>query len=41
MQEAQDGPHHAARKWARLVGPLLRLVTSPIDFFFFSRYYIS
>jgi hypothetical protein len=33
MHEAQDGPHHMAKKWSYMVGPLLHLVASPIDFF--------
>jgi hypothetical protein len=38
MHEARDGPHHAAIKWACVVGPILHLVASPIDFLLFSSY---
>jgi hypothetical protein len=40
MHEAWDGPHHMARKWVCVVGPLFRLVASLIDFFY-SRSSIS
>jgi hypothetical protein len=33
MHEARDGPHKLANMWAHVVGPLLRLVMSPFDFF--------
>jgi hypothetical protein len=34
MHEARFGPHHVARVVAHVVGPLLVLVASLIDFFF-------
>jgi hypothetical protein len=34
MHEARDGLHHVARSVVHVVGPLLALVASPVDFFF-------
>jgi hypothetical protein len=38
MLKAQDGANHTARSVAHMVGPLLALVASHVDFFFSSSF---